>query len=117
MKRRTFIGSLLGGLGLGMGGRHAAAAVNEAGRVVIQESPLAGKPCGLVGAAGYSNPHGMLEYLRDFCTVLKMRPVRLDRFPYLGVAAQRRARKMIAGGSSRGYHVGTHQITGRARCR
>ena len=51
-------------------------------------SPLAGKPCGLIGVAEYSNPHQILEYLHDFCTVLKMRPVLLERFPYLGVAGQ-----------------------------
>ncbi|MBN2006987.1 MAG: NAD(P)H-dependent oxidoreductase [Anaerolineae bacterium] len=51
-------------------------------------SPLAGKPCGLVGVAEYSNPHQILEYLHDFCTVLKMRPILLDKFPYLGVAGQ-----------------------------
>ncbi len=51
-------------------------------------SPLKGKPCGLVGIAEYSNPHQILEYLHDFCTVLKMRPVLLDTFPYLGVAGQ-----------------------------
>jgi multimeric flavodoxin WrbA len=51
-------------------------------------SPVAGKLCGLVGTAEYSNPHQILEYLVDFCTVLKMRPVLLDKFPYLGVAAQ-----------------------------
>ena len=48
-------------------------------------SPLAGKPCGLVAVAEYSNPHGMLEYLHDFCMLLGMAPKRLDRFPYLGV--------------------------------
>jgi multimeric flavodoxin WrbA len=53
-----------------------------------EPSPLAGKPCGLVGVAEYSNPHQVLEYLHDFCTVLKMRSVTLDRFPYLGVAGQ-----------------------------
>jgi multimeric flavodoxin WrbA len=53
-----------------------------------EPSPLAGKPCGLVAVAEYSNPHQVLEYLHDFCTVLKMRPVVLDRFPYLGVAGQ-----------------------------
>jgi multimeric flavodoxin WrbA len=53
-----------------------------------EPSPLAGKPCGLVAVAEYSNPHQILEYLHDFCTVLKMRPVVLDRFPYLGVAGQ-----------------------------
>jgi multimeric flavodoxin WrbA len=52
------------------------------------ESPLKGKPCGLIGVAEYSNPHQILEYLHDFCTVLKMRPVVLERFPYLGVAGQ-----------------------------
>jgi len=51
-------------------------------------SPLKGKPCGLVGVAEYANPHQILEYLHDFCTVLKMRPVLLDTFPYLGVAGQ-----------------------------
>ena len=53
-----------------------------------EESPLAGKPCGLIGVAEYSNPHQILEYLHDFCTVLKMSPVVLERFPYLGVAGQ-----------------------------
>ncbi len=48
-------------------------------------SPLADKPCGLVAVAEYSNPHGMLEYLHDVCTLLQMTPKRLDRFPYLGV--------------------------------
>jgi len=52
------------------------------------ESPLDGKPCGLIGVAEYSNPHQILEYLHDFCTVLRMRPMLLDRFPYLGVAGQ-----------------------------
>lgn len=51
-------------------------------------SPLKGKPCGLVGVAEYSNPHQILEYLHDFCTVLKLRPILLDTFPYLGVAGQ-----------------------------
>ncbi|MBN1874278.1 MAG: flavodoxin family protein [Anaerolineae bacterium] len=51
-------------------------------------SPLKGKPCGLIGVAEYANPHQILEYLHDFCTVLKMRPVLLDTFPYLGVAGQ-----------------------------
>ena len=51
-------------------------------------SPLKGKRCGLVGVAEYSNPHYILEYQHDFCTVLKMHPVLLDTFPYLGVAGQ-----------------------------
>jgi multimeric flavodoxin WrbA len=54
----------------------------------VEESPLKGKPCGLIGVAEYSNPHQILEYLYDFCTVIKMRPVVLENFPYLGVAGQ-----------------------------
>ena len=50
-------------------------------------SPLAGTPCGLVATAEYSNPHAILEYLHDFATLVGMRPVLLDRFPYLGVGA------------------------------
>jgi multimeric flavodoxin WrbA len=50
--------------------------------------PLAGKPVGLVATAEYSNPHQILEYLHDFCTILRMKPVILDKFPYLGAAAQ-----------------------------
>ncbi|MBN1858148.1 NAD(P)H-dependent oxidoreductase [Candidatus Bipolaricaulota bacterium] len=48
-------------------------------------SPLVGKPCGLVAVAEYSNPHVILEYLHDFCLLLKMKPVELPTFPYLGV--------------------------------
>jgi len=51
-------------------------------------SPIKGKLCGLVGVAEYSNPHQMLEYLHDFCNVLKMKPIGIESFPYLGVAGQ-----------------------------
>ena len=50
-----------------------------------ETSPLLGKPCGLVAVAEYSNPHVILEYLHDFCLLLKMKPVNLPTFPYLGV--------------------------------
>jgi multimeric flavodoxin WrbA len=49
------------------------------------DSPLAGKTCGLVAVAEYSNPQPMLEYLHDACLLLAMRPVCLSAFPYLGV--------------------------------
>jgi multimeric flavodoxin WrbA len=52
------------------------------------ESPLRGKPCGLAAVAEYSNPHQMLEYLHDFCTVLKMKAIGIERFPYIGIAGQ-----------------------------
>ena len=54
----------------------------------VEESPLKGKPCGLIDVAEYSYPHQILEYLYDFCTVLKTRPGVLEKFPYLGVAGQ-----------------------------
>lgn len=65
--------------------RHTHTLVTQ---VVREMQPIAWKPCGLVGVAEYSNPHQILEYLHDFCTVLKMRPALLDKFPYLGVAGQ-----------------------------
>ncbi len=51
-------------------------------------SPLYNKPCVLIGVAEYTSPNLVLEYLQEFCHVLKMRPVMLSRFPYLGVGAQ-----------------------------
>jgi multimeric flavodoxin WrbA len=57
------------------------------------QPPLRGKPCGLVAVAEYSNPHQILEYLHDFCSVLKMKPVTLEHFPYLGVAGQGEVRQ------------------------
>jgi len=51
----------------------------------VFSSPLAGKPCGLVAVAEYSNPQGILEYLNDFCLLLGMKPVSIDSFPHFGV--------------------------------
>jgi multimeric flavodoxin WrbA len=51
-------------------------------------SPLGDKPCGLVAVTEYSNPHALLEYLHDFSLLLKMRPIELRTFPYLGVGGQ-----------------------------
>lgn len=51
-------------------------------------SPLYNKPCVLIGVAEYTSPNHVLEYLQEFCHVLKMRPVMLSRFPYLGIGAQ-----------------------------
>ena len=42
MKRRNFLNSLLGGLGLGVLAQRAGARVPAAERILIQESPLAG---------------------------------------------------------------------------
>jgi multimeric flavodoxin WrbA len=57
----------------------------EAAKGSSEASPLAEKPCGLVAVAEYSNPHAILEYLHDFALLLKMRPIELPTFPYLGV--------------------------------
>jgi len=57
----------------------------EAAGNACDGSPFVDKPCGLVAVAEYSNPHVILEYLHDFCMLLKMRPVELRSFPYLGV--------------------------------
>lgn len=47
--------------------------------------PLLGKPCGLIAVAEYSNPQAILEYLRDAALLLKMRPIGVTAFPYVGV--------------------------------
>ena len=57
----------------------------EAAGHTAEGLPLVDKPCGLVAVAEYSNPHVLLEYLHDFCLLLKMQPVELHAFPYLGV--------------------------------
>lgn len=54
-----------------------------------ESSPVHGKLCGIIATAEYSNPYVIMEYLADFCRILKMRNVVLDNFPYLGVAGQR----------------------------
>ncbi|RPH32153.1 MAG: NADPH-dependent oxidoreductase [Bacteroidales bacterium] len=51
------------------------------------KSALSDKPCILIGVAEYSNPQVMLEYLNDFCMILKMKPVLLEKFPYFGIAS------------------------------
>jgi len=57
----------------------------ETAGLTHERSLLADKPCGLVAVAEYSTPQTILEYLHDFCLLLKMRPVALTAFPYLGV--------------------------------
>ena len=59
----------------------------EAAGSPSENSALLDKPCGLIGVCEYSNPQAILEYLHDFCMLLKMRPIRLRSFPYLGVGA------------------------------
>ena len=65
----------------------AMAFFHEAAGSSDEDSPLLDEPCGLIGVCEYSNPQTILEYLHDFCMLLKMRPIRLRSFPYLGVGA------------------------------
>ena len=65
----------------------AMAFFHETGGSSDEESPLLDKPCGLVGVCEYSNPQVILEYLHDFCRLLRMCPIRLHALPYLGVGA------------------------------
>ena len=53
-----------------------------------ERSPLYGKPCALIGLTQYSSPTQILEYLNDFAHLLKMEPVSLKQFPYLGIGGQ-----------------------------
>lgn len=62
--------------------------MEKSGGVENVHSPLYNKPCVLIGVAEYTSPNHVLEYLQEFCHVLKMRPVMLPRFPYLGIGAQ-----------------------------
>jgi multimeric flavodoxin WrbA len=54
----------------------------------INKSPVKDKPCGLIGMAEYSNPHQILEYLHDFCCLLNMKAIKIEKFPYIGVCGQ-----------------------------
>lgn len=53
-----------------------------------KESPLFKKPTALIGLAEYSNPSQILEYLSDFCNILKMNALKISRFPYIGIGGQ-----------------------------
>ena len=49
---------------------------------------MSGKRCGLISVSEYSDPQFILEYLTGVCHLLAMEPIRLSRFPYLGVGGQ-----------------------------
>ncbi len=44
-----------------------------------------GKVCGLVAMAEYTDPQEILRHMHDVALVLKMEPVHLKTYPYLGV--------------------------------
>lgn len=59
----------------------------EAAGHAHEASATKDKACGLVGVCEYSSPQFILEYLDDFRRLLRMRPVHLPEFPFLGVGA------------------------------
>lgn len=50
--------------------------------------PLRDKPCGFVAVAGGDDPKPVLEYLFDFASHLKMKPITLKSYPCLGVGGK-----------------------------
>ena len=42
----------------------------------------------VIATSEHSNPHTMLEFLCEYCILLKMKPEVLNKFPYLRVAGQ-----------------------------
>lgn len=51
------------------------------------EHPLNNKPCGLVGTTEYDDPLCVLEFLHNFVVNLRMTPLILKNYPFLGVGA------------------------------
>ncbi len=48
--------------------------------------PLNDKPCGLIAVSGSDNPYPVLETLLDFVLRLRMKPIIMKNYPYIGVA-------------------------------
>ena len=46
-----------------------------------------------MAVAEHSTPQAILEHLHDFCLLLKMRPITLQSFPYLGVGGHGKLEK------------------------
>ena len=47
--------------------------------------PLTDKPCGLIAVTGGDSPMPVLERLLNFVLALRMKPILLKAYPYLGV--------------------------------
>lgn len=47
--------------------------------------PLTDKPCGLIAVTGGDSPMPVLERLLNFVLAMRMRPIMLKAYPYLGV--------------------------------
>lgn len=55
----------------------------------IQPDPgIKGKPCALVALAEYTDPSHVLEHLHRVALCLKMNPLLIQKYPYIGVAGQ-----------------------------
>jgi len=55
--------------------------------------PLEGKPCGLVAVCAEYGVSRVLEYLFDFVLHLKMKPMMMNSYPYLGVGGNAKLEK------------------------
>lgn len=49
-----------------------------------------GKPCALAAVAEYTDPSHVLEHLHRVALCLKMRPLLIQKYPYIGVGGQGR---------------------------
>lgn len=49
---------------------------------------IKGKPCALVAVAEYTDPSQVLEHLHRVALCLKMRPLLIQKYPYIGVSGQ-----------------------------
>jgi len=50
--------------------------------------PFEGKPCGLIAVCALDSPLPVLEHLNKFAVILRMKPVPIKAFPFMGVAGR-----------------------------
>jgi multimeric flavodoxin WrbA len=50
--------------------------------------PLNDKPCGLVAVTGGDSPYPVLAHLHNFVLALRMKPITMKSYPYLGVGGK-----------------------------
>ena len=50
--------------------------------------PFENKPCGLIAVCALDSPLPVLEHLNKFAVILRMKPVPIKSFPYMGVAGR-----------------------------
>jgi len=58
-----------------------------------EPEPLEGKPCGLLAVSAEGDVRPVLQHLFNFALFLKMKPVTIGPYPYLGVGANSKLEK------------------------